>query len=424
MSSKNKVIFKGTPYIIKNKNFSTIDFEFVYHVKFDNKYLFYLHMLKQLLFNTSFNYKSEQEYKEEYKKSMIVNMNMGKNIYNENLFIRFKLTVLDPKKVKNYDIERAFNFFIDSIYNPNVIDNEFNKDVFEREREYLKSDILSSLKNIYIESSQGFLKAVDDDGILKDNIYNNMHLIDEANPKELYEIYKELIFNNRPVILVYGDVDNSINDLISKYIPVSNKKISFDKNYYHYLKPYDEVKLVEENSRYNQSVLYVAFKVIGMSETDDLYLNIVKNILGTGVEGLVFKKLRVEEGLVYSSSTWYSKTAGVLVIESYINNNSKDKVLECIKEVVSSLKDKKFLREKLDRLIENLYYSSIREKDSKYRKLSDFALKKIGYDCTSLELLEKYKNLDIDLLLEFIDRLKLDTIYFYRGEFNEEEKDI
>ena len=151
---------------------------------------------------------------------------------------------------------------------------------------------------------------------------------------------------------------------------------------------------------------------------------IIKNILGTGVEGLIFNKLRLEEGLVYSSNTWCNKNIGLLVIEAYINNNSMDKVLNCIDEVFSMLNDKEFLKNRIDRLKEDLFYSSIRSKDSKYKKLIDFLLKKMEYDYTISQILEKYETLNIDKLINFISRLKLDTVYFYRGNFDEKEKNI
>ena len=61
----------------------------------------------------------------------------------------------------------------------------------------------------------------------------------------------------------------------------------------------------------------------------------------------------------------------------------------------------------------------IREKDSKYTKMIDFIANKIDFIDTSSSMLKKYENIDIDYLIQFIDRLVLDTIYFSRGEFYE-----
>jgi len=415
----NKIILKSSPYIVKNKGFSTIDFEFIFSCKYEKKYLFYLNMLRQVLLNSNYFYKTEKEFKEAYSKHMLINLKMRSHILNENLFIRFGVTLIDPKVVKDYDFESAFKFFVDTIFSPNIVNEEFDNVAFNRERDFLKDDILESYKNVYNKTYQKFLNVVDNNGILKENIYNNMDLIDSANPKEMYDIYKTLIYNNKPMIIVYGNVDNSINDIIKKYYNYDSSRIIYNKNLSNFLIPFDNVKDIVEDSEFNQSVLYIAYKVKNMSEDDRFYLNLVNDIIGKGVESLIFKKLRVEEGLVYSSNNWCNSRAGVLVIESYINNNSKDKVVDIIKQCLVSLKDKDFLGSRINRLKENIFYSMIREKDSKYTKMIDFITNKIDFADTSSSLLKKYENIDINYLIQFIDRLILDTIYFSRGDFHE-----
>lgn len=414
-----KIVLKSSPYIIKSKEFSTIDFEFIFQSKYEKKYLFYLNLLRQVLLNSNFLYKNEKSFKEAYDKNMLINLKMRSHIYNDNLFIRFGVTLIDPKVVKDYDFESAFKFFIDTMFNPNIVDGAFDIVAFERERDFLKNDILESFKNVYNKTYQKFLNIVDDNGVLKENIYNNMDLIDSANPKEMYEIYKKLIYNNKPMIVVYGNVDKSINELISKYYKFDYSKIVFQKNDSNFLVPFDKPKDIVEDSEFNQSALYVAYKVKNMNEDDKFYITLVNDIIGKGVESLIFKKLRVEEGLVYNSSNWSSSKAGLLVVEAYINNNSKDKVIEIIKESFNSLKDKEFLCNRISRLKENIFYTMIREKDSKYTKMIDFIANKIDFIDTSSSMLKKYENIDIDYLIQFIDRLVLDTIYFSRGEFCE-----
>lgn len=411
--------FNSKPYIIKNNKFSTIQFNLIFEAKYLKKYIFYLPLLKQLLLNTSKNYKKEKEYRKELKNNMIISLNMRSYNYNENLFIEFVLVVPDPKKVKDYNIEKAFKFFIDTIYNPNVINDEFDIEQFEREKEFLKTDIYESIKKVKNRAYQSFLNIVDDNGILKDNIYNNMNLIDEANNIELYNIYKEVIKNNKPIIFVYGNVDESINKLIEKYIKINEEEIKFNINYDCYLKPFEKMKDIEEKSNYNESIIYMAYKVKNMKKEDKIYLNIVKNILATGSNDLVFKKLRTEKNLIYSSHTWSNIRVGLLVIESYINNVSKKEVIESIKELIESLKNKDNLKKYLDKLIEDVYYESIRKKDSRSVKISNYINKKLKMAYTVDELIKKYKQIDIDELINFIDRLVLDTVYYLRGEFNE-----
>lgn len=421
--NKELITLKREPYIIKNK-YSTIDFFFIFPALYKKEYMFYLLLLKQILLNSSFLYKNEKLYKRKWEDLMIISESLTNKILNNNLYLEFRLTVPNPKVIKNYDLERAFSFFVNTIYKPNIVGNKFNKKVFERERTFLKEDILMSLKNVYSESYQKFLNLVDDKGILKDNIYNNLDLIKNANEYELYDVYNELIINNKPIIMVYGDVDKSIVSLIKKYVNIKNEKVKLNIDYYNFLFPREKCKYVIENSKYNQSILYVAYKVKKMNNNDLIYLNLIKNILGIGAESLIFKTLRVDSGLVYSCSTWCDSITGLLVIETYINNNSNDIVLEKIKNLIDMLKNKEILRKEIYRVLESLKYSVIRKKDNKNKKLDDFIKYKFKFGFTIEKLIEKYSNLDLDLTIDFINRLVLDTVYFYKGDFNEKNKNI
>ncbi|MBQ9071917.1 MAG: insulinase family protein [Bacilli bacterium] len=422
MSSSKKIILKSTPYIIKKKGFSTIEFVFIYSCKYSKEYIPYLPLLRQLLLNTSKKYKTEKEYRQAYDEKFIISNRVNTFVFNDNLYFEFRLVVPDPKKVKDFDMNSAFEFFIDTIYNPNIIDEEFNKECFDREKRFLQSNVKNSKKNVYEKSYQSFLNIVDDIGVLKDNIYNNIDLLEKANSKQLYNIYKDNILNNNPIIFVSGDVDKDINNFIKKYIKVNNEKIIIEKNYSNYLKPFDELKEVDEVSSDHESVLYIAYKVKNMTEEDELYLGIIKNILGHGSNDLIFKELRMNKKLIYSSNTWMRKRAGLLVIESYINNTSKEKVVTSVKSVIKKLKDEEILLSYMEKLISDLEFNLIRSKDSRVKDLNDFIDEKLGIGYSLETVLEMYKNdFDMKKLLNLLDRLTLDTIYFLRGEFNEEK---
>ena len=127
---------------------------------------------------------------------------------------------------------------------------------------------------------------------------------------------------------------------------------------------------------------------------------------------------------MYSCSTWCDTIAGILVIEAYINNNSNDIVIDKIKNLIDSLKNKKVLSQEINRVVKSIKNSIIRKKDDKNNKLNDFIKNKFKFGFTTEMLIEEYSNLNLDLFIDFVNRLVLDTIYFYRGEFGEKNKNI
>ena len=218
--------------------------------------------------------------------------------------------------------------------------------------------------------------------------------------------------------MIYGNVDNKIEEIVKKYMKIENKEIIINKYNTNYLIPFKAKKDIEEKSKYNQSFLYVAYKIKNMKKSDQIYLKIIKDILSTSPNNLVFKELRNNLGLIYSSDVWYCKE-GLLVIESYIDNKSKDKVIKGIENILKKLKNKELLEEYINKRLEYMKFKLIRNKDSRVKKFNDFIAHKLKTRYTDEELMEKYKNIDLDKLLEFLNRLTMDTIYFLKGEFNE-----
>lgn len=419
MTSSKKIVLKTKPYIINNKGFSTIEFKFIFPCMYNKEYMYYLPIMKNLLLSTSKKYNTKKKYNTAYQENFIVSISIRIIKFNKNLFLEFNFIVPDPKKVKSFNLNSAFEFFIETIYNPNVIDGKFDLKDFNIEKRLLKKRLKNSLRHHYLKSEQSFFNIVDDIGVLKDNEYNNLSLLEQINSKQLYNIYKNIILCNKPIIIVYGDVNKDINKLIEKYIKIEDKKIVIEKNYDNYLKPFKELKQIEELSDNHESIVYLGYKIKNMTEKDKIYLDIIKNILGNEPNDLIFKELRINKKLIYSSSVWMNYNFGLLTIIAAINNKSKNKAINSIQSVINKLKDKQMLLNCIEKLIKIEECNLIKNKDSRVKKLNDFITKKFEFYYTSDEILEILKNLDIDKLIDFLDRLVLDTIYFAKGDFNE-----
>lgn len=410
----------SNPYIIKNKNYSTITFSIIFPCNYDKLDVYNVILLRQLLMNSSFKYKTEQEFKQEKEKRLIITLNCQTKIMHNNMFIMFKFTIPDPKKVRDFDIDKAIEFLYEVIYNPNIIDNEFDNNQFSRERDYLKFSIENSLKKIYTYGYQQFINEIDDIGDIKNNIYSNLELLENSNPKKLYEYYKKNIINNTPICIVYGNITNKyINDLYYKYFKVNNNDITIYKDYSAYMKPTKKTKLLEENTHYNQSVIYMAYKVDKMKDKDRLFFNLLCNILNSKDTNLIFNKLRTENNLIYSHTFDGYLNSGLIIIEAYINKENKEKTIAAIKEIFDSLSDKSYIEECIKKINKGIELYLIDLMDSKYYVLDNFIEKKIKFNIPLEEIYKKYQKLDIDKFIEFLDRVKLDTIYFLKGDNNE-----
>lgn len=411
-----QLIFNSKPYIINNKNYSSIQFTLFFPIPYDKQYIGYTKLLKQLLTNTSLEYKTEESYNKAYKEKMIISLSAKSHRFNNNKYIEFNLIVPDPKKVKDYDLESAFKFFIDTIYKPNIENEEFNNYYFEREKKFVKETILEKRKNIYYIAEQNFFNYVDDIGIIKDNLSNNLELLDNITPKDLYQFYKRNIVDNTPIIIAYGDIDESINTLINKYMNIQNKDIIINKDYYNFLIPFEKTHNIEEESKFYQSILYTSYKIKNMTEKDIIYFFFLTDLIDANK--LLFINLRNKENLIYHVSTMSKSKIGLYTVITYIDSTSKDKVIDTINNTFKSLYDKTLLEKYKNKLLDNLKCSQIRTLDQRNKKLADFIVNSFEFDLTLEELIEQYKNLNLDEFYNFLDRFTLDTTYFLRGEYN------
>lgn len=415
-----KLRFNNEPFIIKNKRFSTLDFIFLFPYQYEKKDMYNVKLLKNLLASTSKKYPTEQGFKQQLLKKMIIGYNVRNVIINKNLFFEFSLFVPNPNKVKTFNLEKAFSFFIDSIYHPNANTLGFNSNQFQREKEYLNAAINNNMKNIYAYSYQRFIHYCDDIGNLKDNIFTNLPLLEKSIPKGLLDYYQKVIFNNEPLIFIFGDISNKqVSDLFNKYYPYHHQDITIVKNYHEFLIPRQEYQYIEETSHYNQSALYFGYKVLNMQEEDREYLELLGRIIDSRSTNLLFKALRLKNNLVYQTGLNFNTNHGLLYIEAYLHKDSKDKAIKIIKDLMISLNNKEKITNYINIILEEMEKQLIRQKDSKYANLNNYINQKLQLSKSLKDKYNFYSHIDIDKFISFLDRIKLDTIYFLRGEEDE-----
>lgn len=407
------------PIYINKTGFSTIDITFMFHVPFDKKHIFDNRLLIQLLLNGSKKYPTEQEFKQAYLRKMIINYSIDTRRINNNLFYEFNLTIPDPAKVKSFSLEEAITFFLDAIYEPNVQDGKFDIMQFNREKEYIIRRIKNSSTNIYQYSYEEFINYFDDYGDLKEDLYHNTDLIEQASPADLYNYYKEVVLDNDPVIYIYGDPDKKvIDDLFKKYYNREEKEYTFVKEDDIFLKPHDEVNYIEENKKFNQSALYLGYKIKDMQDADKEMISLFLNLIDAPENDLLFNTLRIKNNLVYSASVSANSPWGVFFIDTCLRPENKDKAIEVIAEMFTNIKNPEYIKSSIQKLIKGYEYDLLTQLDSKYLDYNNYIREQLDQPKLQ-DRLEFCRNVNVEDVISFIDRIKLDTVYFLRGDNNE-----
>lgn len=411
-----KEITITNPTLIKNENFETIIITVIFPYQEKIEELAKQALLPAMLMYMNEEYPTEEEFQKALKENYIVDYFAKQITVGTTNFFAFYLVIPDKLTLKKDYIEKQISFLEKCLYHPKLINEEFDNFELDREKENLLIKLKNTDKSFHAYQTKKLHKLVDNEGIFSRSLYDHQELIEKLTSKELYKFYQEKIKNNHPLIFILGNIEKqTILPIIKKYFPTLKEQETLKTNYRHYLKPFRITpQEITEEKKFKDSSLSLVYKVENMKEEDTILLGLLKNILTSQSTRLLSKKLRDEYNLVYSSYATFYPNFGIFEITAYINALNKDLALEKILEVMNDIKQEKELRPLIEKIIRRRKTILIRSLDNKYSILTNEIYKKLDIAYTDKESYDLLTKVTEEDLLEFLSRLKLDTIYFLK----------
>lgn len=411
-----KEITITNPTLIKNENFETIIITVIFPYQEKIEELAKQALLPAMLMYMNEEYPTEEEFQKALKENYIVDYFAKQITVGTSNSFAFYLVIPDKLTLKKDYIEKQISFLEKCLYHPKLINEEFDNFELDREKENLLIKLKNTDKSFHAYQTKKLHKLVDNEGIFSRSLYDHQDLIEKLTSKELYKFYQEKIKNNHPLIFILGNIEKqTILPIIKKYFPTLKEQETLKTNYRHYLKPFRITpQEITEEKKFKDSSLSLVYKVENMKEEDTILLGLLKNILTSQSTRLLSKKLRDEYNLVYSSYATFYPNFGIFEITAYINALNKDLALEKILEVMNDIKQEKELRPLIEKIIRRRKTILIRSLDNKYSILTNEIYKKLDIAYTDKESYDLLTKVTEEDLLEFLSRLKLDTIYFLK----------
>lgn len=419
-----KEITITNPTLIKNENFETIIITVIFPYQEKIEELAKQALLPAMLMYMNEEYPTEEEFQKALKENYIVDYLAKQITVGTTNYFAFYLVIPDKLTLKKDYVEKQISFLEKCLYHPKLINEEFDNFELEREKENLLIKLKNTDKSFHAYQIKKLHKLVDNEGIFSRSLYDHQELIEKLTSKELYKFYQEKIKNNHPLIFILGNIEKqTILPIIKKYFPTLKEQETLKTNYRHYLKPFRITpQEITEEKHFKDSSLSLVYKVENMKEEDTILLGLLKNILTSQSTRLLNKKLRDEYNLVYSSSATFYPNFGIFEITAYINALNKDLALEKILEVMNDIKQEKELRPLIEKIIRRRKTILIRSLDNKYSILTNEIYKKLDIAYTDKESYDLLTKVTEEDLLEFLSRLKLDTIYFLKEMQDEQNR--
>lgn len=315
-------------------------------------------------------------------------------------------------------LEEGIQFLLDMLQKPYAPNNEFPRDVMEREKRFLRKKIQGRKDNkkeyakirCLEEMCPGEAFGVYADGYEED--------LEHINGKNLYEHYQKIRKKASIEVLFMGEEEQK---------KIAEKKLKSlgmaeaDLWTLPHMKPKmhtGKKKEIKETMSVAQSRLCIGFTTgIAPNSRDIPSLLVLSELLGGSSSSLLFEEMREREGLCYYVNSFLYRLKGILFVQAGIEADSYDKAIEITENLLQKLQKEKVSDQRLETAKEGLLNYFAQFTDSQTAQM-DFAIDEYlaGTNWSQKRFMKKIERVSAEDICRISQSVQLDTVYFLQAE--------
>ena len=350
---------------------------------------------------------------------------MGGYASGDNRILEISSEMLSDRFSSEESILNGVTELMDQlIYHPFMADGKaFPSDTVEREKKVL-CDKIKSAKNNSREYAFKRCREIMCDG----EPYGcsvKIECLNDITSAELTEYYKTLLSRAELCFSYVGDEDiGRIAEILRKHF--GNELIGVSEA----IKPLscrlpDKVRSCDEDLDIKQGVLVLGFKsgiLLGDKYSDAM--RVFNNIFGGTATSRLFTVIREKMGLCYYCDSDYVSTKGLMFVSSGIDVDDREKVQSEIINQLELLKTQPVSDGELS-VAKDLAVKELKELFDYQAALATYrySYSIYGLDCDINEKIEDVKRITAEDIREIANMLRLDTVFFLKGNREEDESD-
>ena len=407
-------------HIIKTKKFKTITVEINFREKATLQSITFRNILKSMLLTTNKLFPKERDLIKETEnlydlKLISSNIRIG-NYSNLAFKIRFLNEKYTEKNMNKYSIE----FLLNTIFNPDITDNEFRNDILSKNKLKLEKDI-NSLKDNKLKYTLFKLLETIKDKPYSYSSYGSIEELEKINTSNLYEYYKKVITDNYIDVFVVGDVETSeIKNIFKEKLKANTFKKVTNDILVTEIKPRQKLKRITEKDSANQSQLTILCSLNNLTDYERKYVLLVYNeMLGGSSNSLLFNKVREQNSYAYYINSLAKSYDNTLVIYSGIESSNEEEVVKLIKKTLQDITKGKFEDELLNSSKETIISSIKASKDSPAGIINAYYAKELVGSLLFDERIEQISKISREDIINISKKISIHTEYLLVGDDNE-----
>ncbi len=337
----------------------------------------------------------------------------------ENQILKFSLEIVNEKFLPHKDnlTEKAYQLLNDIIFNPLLENNIFKENFVIQERENLKNNIISLINDKYSYALENCIRKMcknEKYGIYK---LGDIKSAEAISSSELFDHYQKIINEAKRSLFLVGNFKSSFMDNISQNTPLKAGEEIYDKNT-DLVYDEKEIDFHEEKMPVNQAKLTLGFRTGITRKMDDYYALVIFNsLLGGSTHSKLFQEVREKRSLAYYVNSSIESTKGLLFINSGIDAENSEEVVELINKEIQGIIDGQFSEEEFLRSKKSIINSLKEDYDSSRALAAQYLLTLINEKNESIsETIEGVNSVNILDVQAAAEKLKMDTVYLLKSE--------
>lgn len=404
-------------HVIKTNRFKTISYNINIRFEDEKDTERYMGMLSRLLIQTSSHFDSLRD----------INVFCA-SIYDPSYNIRIlssgsqdiltlSASFANEKYTEIGMNEANFKFLTSFIFEPKIIDNGFDREVFEIQKEKLL-EYYRTMKDRPQDYASGRLSEE-----MKTRKYDVMKLnefiqsIESLTAEELYDFYKKIMKEGTLDIFVCGDVNpTKIKNIFSKLIKFkgSKKKINHLIKQDSYNK---KEKIIIEPSLNTQSNLVIGCKLMDLTDFERKYVFVLYSwILGGGMNSLLTQTVRERNSLCYYIYVTRQNLFETMKIYAGINGSDFEKTYDLVKKEMKNMEEGNFPLELFEGVKEIYYNSLIKIEDTQSEVTGNYTSELFIHNDRIDVRKKQMEKVTKEDVMNLAKKVHIDTVYLLKGE--------
>ena len=321
-----------------------------------------------------------------------------------------------PEQGENI-LEKSIKNILEIIFNPYTENDSFKNEYIEQEKNNLKQRIEGKIDNKARYAMDRCIEEMYKDkpfGLYK---FGYIEDLESINSKNLYQYYKELINSCKIDILVSGNIDDKVKNIVKQ----DENIVKLQDRNADYVVPKLELKqekqeeIVTESMDVTQGKLLLGLDVNIDDEKLKYDTLIYNSILGGSANSKMFQNVREKAHLAYVASSSYLRYKSNIFVNCGIEIGNYEKALELIRKQIDDMKKGDFTDKDIEDAKTGIIANIKTIADEQDTELTYYFGQELSQNKTSVEEYEeKINNVSKEDIINIANSVSINTVYFLR----------